>query len=596
MDKAKKQKLKKLLKKKKALKKQPKEDTEIDERFLRVKYDVTFQKQKKKDKKIKVDARFKSMFKDKKFGTGKTKVDRYGRRVDTDSKGENSDLKKYYYEDNSQGSSSSENEQEKVGKKSKKSKKKNLKKKEKKDKDEKMPFHWSEESSSSEDFSQDLNQLLGDDVQEEYDFLSDQEDQVELREMSSTRLAMMNYDWARIKPSDVYLTMSSFLPPGGEVIKVELYLSDFGKEMKEKEAVEGPLAIMENAEEDGDDLQDKSIRKFELDRLKYYYSVIYFDSAKSADFVYNNVNNMELQSTGVKIDLRAVPDEMEFPRKPEETCTEKPSKVSDLNFVIKARQHTNVEITWEKPEKGNKNAFLFEMDDNDLDKVDFRDILASDDDMPDEAEQEDEEEVNMMEVRRKLLGRGNRDVFADFDKSKGKQDIEVNFMAAFEDEESDSDDSEDKEKIQFSRNFRQDREDDHVEEEEQEADYFEEEQQDMDEEQPKKSKKETKREKFRKKLKEKRRDKVEAMRKKREAVNQRRRKVNQRADLELLSKREKAEGGEFQVDLEDDRFKRMFQDRDMAVDPTNPLYDRKKMKGVIKAKDKRKKMKTKNFE
>jgi len=97
-------------------------------------------------------------------------------------------------------------------------------------------------------------------------------------------------------------------------------------------------------------------------------------------------------------------------------------------------------------------------------------------------------------------------------------------------------------------------------------------------------------------LKEKRREKVEEMKKKREDINRKRRKVNQKADLELLTKRDfKKNKEEFEMNFEDNRFGRMFGDRDFAVDPTNPLYDKNKMKSVISEKNKRKKMKYGNL-
>jgi len=92
-----------------------------------------------------------------------------------------------------------------------------------------------------------------------------------------------------------------------------------------------------------------AIRKYELDRLKFYYAVIEFDSAKTADYIYANLNDFEIESTGNKIDLRAIPDDLKIPKKPVDICKEKPNKISSLNFLTKARSNTKVEVSWEKP-------------------------------------------------------------------------------------------------------------------------------------------------------------------------------------------------------------------------------------------------------
>lgn len=369
----------------------------------------------------------------------------------------------------------------------------------------------------------------------EYEFLTDEE-KVEVREISSTRLALMNYDWARIKVGDIFIFLASFLPPGGEILNVRLYQSEFGKERMRKEQELGPIAIMdENAPEDDYEdnetnarLNDYKVRKYELDRLKYYYSIIEFDSGKTADIVFSQCNGIELESTGIKIDLRAVPDELEIPGPIVDECEEKPNKSSELNFINRSKQHTSVKVTWEEEEKGNKNAFLFEGDDNIFDgnKVDLHEIVASEDL---DSEEDDGEEHDVNRLRAKLLGRkndssgeeedgasdeeqGNRNVYADFDKKNRHKGVEVSFLQAFQDEDSSSDE-EDKKKIQFSSKNRRDivrRNSDDEEENEdievEEDEFFNIEDQDdgdqgQDEGRLGKDKKQSKKEQFRKKLK-----------------------------------------------------------------------------------------------
>lgn len=576
-----------LLKKKQKLQSQKKKNnqkeqknTEVEARFLRVKYDPVFQKMDQKDSKIKIDSRFKEILtNDKKFSSiSNTKIDKYGRKIQKEKI--DKETKELFYDPHTEGDI-------------------------KTNKDDPLPFHWSEESSSEEDYEGDLHDLLGEQV-EEYDFLGEEEEKVEMRDISSTRLAMMNYDWENITVGDIFITLGSFLPAGGEILSVKKYLSQFGEEMLKKEQEEGPLAAWDpesskiegkNEEIDklNDKLNDKNVRMYELNRLKYYYAVIEFDSEKTADFVYNNVNNMEIMNTGITVDLRAIPSDLKIPNPPVETVNEKPSKASSFNFFVKAKQHTNVEITWEKPEKGNRNSHLFEVDDDVLDnKVDLTEIINSDD-LAGESEDEDEEK-DVEEIRKRLLGNG-KNVYSDFDKSKkNKQEIDVKFLAAFQDEEDSSSDESDKDKIVFSRNFKHDQraseEDD--EQEVGKDDFFDENEEDEEKEEiadETKTKKLTKKEKFKMRLKEKRRSKAEKEKKRRDDVRDKRKRANDEANLVLLTKREKSEG-DFQPEF-DSRFDRMWKDRNMNVDPTIPDYDAEKAKVIFEEKKKRKNKKLK---
>src|SRR3990167_3270173 len=213
-------------------------------------------------------------------------------------------------------------------------------------------FDWSEVSSSEELDLEKVNELLGaelhdlDEEAEEQDAWSDPEDnQAPLFEGQSRRLALMNYDWTKIKAGDIMITFSSFLPDGGVLKSVKIYPSEFGKKMMEQEEKEGPGDIfkanstLEIADKPGQRLKavqpeedtNKSIRphkfqrqtetpewtagieeeqsaldlaklrKYERDRLKYYYAVLEFDSPATADAVFEASNGFELEIKGIRI-------------------------------------------------------------------------------------------------------------------------------------------------------------------------------------------------------------------------------------------------------------------------------------------------------
>ena len=83
-------------------------------------------------------------------------------------------------------------------------------------------------------FDPSFNQLPGDEDAEK--------DDVELIDSPTPYLAILNLDWTNIRAVDIYAMLQSFCPPG-TLKKVEIYPSDFGKEMMEKEKVQGPSGL-----------------------------------------------------------------------------------------------------------------------------------------------------------------------------------------------------------------------------------------------------------------------------------------------------------------------------------------------------------------
>lgn len=196
------------------------------------------------------------------------------------------------------------------------------------------------EASEEESIDMDrVNELLGMD-QEEIDAWSDESSEVKLVEESSKRLALLNYDWSKIHAGDLMITFSSFLQDGGQLKKVTVYPSEFGIQRLAQEELEGPGDIFKpnsdlkpetkkdkvkkeknekpeksnklnrqaentqwavNNEQEESALDLAKLRRYERDRLKYYYAVLDFDSGKTADSVYEACNGFELEKTGIKI-------------------------------------------------------------------------------------------------------------------------------------------------------------------------------------------------------------------------------------------------------------------------------------------------------
>lgn len=70
------------------------------------------------------------------------------------------------------------------------------------------------------------------------------------------------------------------------------------------------------------------IRTYQLERLRYYYAVCKFDFEETAIAVYEGCDGVEYETSGVRLDLRFIPADMEF-----DVCFK-----FDLYFILKGRQ------------------------------------------------------------------------------------------------------------------------------------------------------------------------------------------------------------------------------------------------------------------
>lgn len=113
------------------------------------------------------------------------------------------------------------------------------------------------------------------------------------------------------------------------IFNFQIYPSEFGKERIAEEEIKGPQELTEkkldsDAEDisDGDAKEDENeegtsynmekLRKYQLNRLKYFYAVIECNSVAAADKLYKECDGLEYESTATKLDLRFIPDEMTF--------------------------------------------------------------------------------------------------------------------------------------------------------------------------------------------------------------------------------------------------------------------------------------------
>lgn len=297
-----------------------------DARFASMHSDPRFSELRKKKNKVEIDSRFKRAFTDKNFATSKAPVDKRGKPKKKKNDAAANPLQRYYTLEHEKGRDSqekllkndeeSENEDEKV-----------------KLKDE------SEDSSSSEEVESDdssSTSLSGSTDSDEEDGVYEEEEQeqgeLKIQEIDKEthRLAVVNMDWSEVRAVDLYVLLSSFLPKGGHIVSVAVYPSESGLKRMEEEAVRGPVGLFdddknknedeESEDDDGDEIDTEKLRAYELSRLRYYFAVVECDSIATADCLYKTCDGLEFERSSLKLDLRFIPDSMEFKHQPRDVA------------------------------------------------------------------------------------------------------------------------------------------------------------------------------------------------------------------------------------------------------------------------------------
>lgn len=357
---------------------------------------------------MKIDKRFAHMLRDEEFSS-KAKVDRYGRKLPKDAG--RKDLERYYRieDEEDQGHDGEVDDDEEV----------ELELNRANDRDVEDSTSSSEESSSDED---DLSDAEEDEI---FGFPDEQDGEGEGIPMGepSARLAVVNLDWDNIRAADLMAVFSSFTPANGRILKISIYPSEFGRERMEREEMEGPPKEIfaqkkveiqqehvlsdsssgeESNEEDdekikksilkedqGKEFNSAKLRRYQLERLRYYYAVLTCSSIAVAQAIYDTVDGTEYLTTANFFDLRFIPDEVEFvDENPRDECERIPDGYRPNEFVTDALQHSKVRLTWDADDGSRKEAQkrAFAGSRAELDENDLKAYLGSDSSGEDEPE------------------------------------------------------------------------------------------------------------------------------------------------------------------------------------------------------------------
>jgi len=140
------------------------------------------------------------------------------------------------------------------------------------------------------------------------------------------------------------------------------------------------------------DFDSDALRTYQLDRLRYYYAVMVCSDENTAHKIYEATDGSEYLSSSNFLDLRFIPDDVTFDDEPRDECDSIPHGYKPVEFVTDALQHSKVKLTWDMhPEEVTRKESIkqaFTGSKADIADNDLRAYLASDSE--DEEEEEDE--------------------------------------------------------------------------------------------------------------------------------------------------------------------------------------------------------------
>ncbi|XP_075719203.1 ESF1 homolog [Rhinoderma darwinii] len=215
------------------------------------------------------------------------------------------------------------------------------------------------------------------------------------------RLAVCNMDWDRLTAKDLLALFNSFKPKGGIVFSVKIYPSEFGKERLKEEELHGPIELKKISEDVSEEqgIDKEKLREYQFRRLKYYYAVIECDTPETANKIYEECDGMEFESSCSFVDLRFVPDDVQFGDDPKDAAVDVDLSAYKPKYFTSAGVVTSkVELTWDETDQERVTSLNRPFKKNEILDMDFQAYLAS----SSEEEEEEEEIAQETEVPAKI--------------------------------------------------------------------------------------------------------------------------------------------------------------------------------------------------
>ncbi|XP_044145438.1 ESF1 homolog [Bufo gargarizans] len=263
----------------------------------------------------------------------------------------------------------------------------------------------SEEEDDSEDDELDLRQK---EVEIEHSWREMDKDAPRGDEVTR-RLAVCNMDWDRLKAKDLLALFNSFKPKGGIVFSVKIYPSEFGKEKLKEEELHGPSELKNITEDVSEEqkLNKERLREYQFKRLKYYFAVVECDTPETANKIYEECDGLEFESSCSFVDLRFIPDEVQFDDEPKDAAVDVDlSAYTPKYFTSAAMVTSKVELTWDETDQERVTTLNRPFKKNEILDMDFQAYLASSSEEEEEIEQETEVSAKPEDVKCK---KGSKD-------------------------------------------------------------------------------------------------------------------------------------------------------------------------------------------
>ncbi|XP_010130750.1 PREDICTED: ESF1 homolog, partial [Buceros rhinoceros silvestris] len=245
---------------------------------------------------------------------------------------------------------------------------------------------------TSSDDDEDLNDIFPKEPEIEHSWRELDKDAPRADEITS-RLAVCNMDWDRLKAKDLLALFNSFTPKGGMVYSVKIYPSEFGKERLKEEEQKGPVELFDLPENttENDGLYREKLREYQFKRLKYFYAVVECDSPETANKIYEECDGLEFESSCSFIDLRFIPDNVTFDDKPKDVASEVNIAAYKPKYFTSAAMGTSkVDITWDETDHERVTSLSRTFNKEELLDMDFQAYLASSSEEEEEPQQDGE--------------------------------------------------------------------------------------------------------------------------------------------------------------------------------------------------------------
>lgn len=101
-------------------------------------------------------------------------------------------------------------------------------------------------------------------------------------------------------------------------------------------------------DENDDGANMAQLRKYEVQKMDYFYGVVYCDNSRTASRIIEENQDIEFELTNIRLNLYIVPDDLEFPYAPKDKAEELPANYDfDSSRISRALNHSTVKLSWD---------------------------------------------------------------------------------------------------------------------------------------------------------------------------------------------------------------------------------------------------------